>query len=37
VIFACDGVETCDYLFDPERDAPSPLLTPRGLAAKSNY
>jgi hypothetical protein len=37
VVLACEGVEACDYLFDPERDAPSPLLTPRGPPAKSNY
>jgi hypothetical protein len=37
VVLACDGVEACDYLFDPERDESSPLLTPRGLPAKSDY
>jgi hypothetical protein len=36
VVLACDGVDACDYLFDPERDATS-LLTPRGLPAKSHY
>jgi hypothetical protein len=37
VVLACEGVEACDYLFDPERDESSPLLTPRGLPAKSDY
>ena len=34
---ACEGVEACDYLFVPERDAPSLLLTPRRLALKSYH
>jgi hypothetical protein len=30
----CDGVEEfCDHLVYPERDAPSPLWTARGLVA----
>jgi hypothetical protein len=33
VVLACDGVEACDYLFDPERDESSSLLTPRSLPA----
>jgi hypothetical protein len=37
VVLACDGVEACHYLFDPERDESYPLLTPRGLPAKSDY
>ena len=36
VVRACEGVEACDYLFDSERDESSPLLTPRGLPAKSH-
>jgi hypothetical protein len=37
VVLACDGVEACDCLFDPQRDESSPLLTPRGLPAKGDY
>jgi hypothetical protein len=37
VVLACYGVDACDYLFDSERDESSPLLTPRGLPAKSDY
>jgi hypothetical protein len=36
VVLACDGVDACDYLFDPECDATS-LLTPHGFPAKSDY